>query len=80
MLIDEKIVDIIIGDMMFHTEDFDGITWAQLLTRFVTTLDSSEDVADSEDVIRYAIIVINTKNFQLVAQYFAAGLSFHQVA
>ena len=79
-LIDKDIVDIIIGDMMFHPEDMDGITRARLLARFVPTLDLSEDAADAGDVSRYAIIVSNTKQFQLVAQYLAAGLSFRQVA
>jgi hypothetical protein len=32
------------------------------------------------DVSRYAITVTNTEQFQLVAQYLAAGLSFRQVS
>ena len=79
-LIDKDIVDIIIGDMMFHLEDMDGITRARLLTRFVPALDSSEDAADAGNVSRYAIIVRNKNQFQLVAQYLAAGLSFRHVA
>ena len=79
-LIDKDIVDIIIGDMMFHPEDMVGINRARLLTSFVPTLDSSEDAADAGNVSRYAIIFGNTKQFQLVAQYLAAGLSFSQVA
>ena len=78
-LIEKDIVNIIIVDMMFHPEDMDGITWSRLLANFVPTLDSSEDVADLGNVSRYAIIVSNTKQFQLVAQYLAAGLSFCQV-
>jgi hypothetical protein len=46
----------------------------------VPTLDSSEDVADASDVSRYAIIVTNTKQFQLVPQFLAAGPSFRQVS
>ena len=80
MLINKDIVDIIIGDMMFHPEDMDGVTRARLIAIFVPTLDSSEDAAESGDVSWYAIIISNTKQFQLFAQYFAAGLSFHQVA
>jgi hypothetical protein len=80
VLIDKDIVDVIIGDMMFHPEDMDGITRARLLECFVPTLDSSEDAADAGDVSRYAITVTNTKQFQLVAQYLAAGLSFRQVS
>ena len=78
-LIDKDIVDIIIGDMMFHPEDMVGITRAHLLASFVPTLDSSEDAADAGNVSRYAIIVGNTKQFQLVAQYLADGLSLRQV-
>ena len=66
--------------MMFHPEEMDGITRARLLTSFVPTLDSSEDAADAGNVSRYAIIVRNTNQFQLLAQYLAAGLSFRQVA
>jgi hypothetical protein len=80
VLIDKDIVDAIIGEMMFHPEDMDGITRARLLEIFVPTLDSSEDAVDTGDVSRYAITVTNTKQFQLVAQYLAAGLSFRQVS
>lgn len=79
-LVDKDIVDIIIGDMMFHPEDMDGTTRARLLSSFVPTLDSSEDAANASGISRYAIIVNNTKQFLLVAQYLAAGLSFRQVA
>ena len=75
-LIDKDIVDIIICDMMFHPEDMVGITRARLLASFVPTLDSSEDAAYAGNVSRYAIIIGNTKQFQLVAQYLASGLSF----
>ena len=40
-LIDKYIVDIIIGDMMFHPEDMDGNTQARLLEIFAPNLDSS---------------------------------------
>jgi hypothetical protein len=80
VLTDKDIVDVIIGEMMFHPEDLDGITRTRLLESFVPTLDSSEDEADAGDVSRYAITVTNTKQFQLVAQYLAAGLSFRQVS
>jgi hypothetical protein len=66
--------------MMFHPEDMDGITRARLHESFVPTLDSSEGATDAGDVSRYAITVTNTKQFQLVAQYLAAGLSFRQVS
>jgi hypothetical protein len=80
VLMDNDIVDVTIGEMMFHPEDMDGITRARLLERFVPTLDSSEDAANAGDVSRYAITVTNPKEFQLVAQYLAAGLSFRQVS
>jgi hypothetical protein len=79
VLIDKDIVDAIIGAMMFHPEDMDEITRARLLESLLPTLDSSEDAADACVVSRYAITVTNTKQFQLVAQYLAAGVSFRQV-
>ena len=75
-LIDKDIVDIIIGDMMFHPEDMVGITRSCILASVVPTIYSSEDSADAGNFSRYAIIVGNTKQFQLVAQYLAAGTSF----
>jgi hypothetical protein len=80
VLIDKVIVDVIIGEIMFHPEDMHGTTRARLLESFVPTLDSSEDAADVDDVSWYAITVTNTKQFQLVAQHLAAGLSFRQVS
>jgi hypothetical protein len=79
VLIDKDIIDVIIGEMMFHLEDMDKITRACLLESFVPTVDSSEDAADADDVSRYAITITNTKQFQLVVQYLAVGLSFYQV-
>jgi len=55
VLIDKDIVNVIIGEMMFHLEDMDGITRAHLLESFVPTLDSSKDAANAGDVSRYAI-------------------------
>jgi hypothetical protein len=63
VLIDKDIVDVIIGEMMFHPEDMDGITRARLLECLVPTIDSSEDAADAGDVSRYAITVTDTKQF-----------------
>ena len=78
-LIDKDIVDVIIGEMMFHPEDMDGVSRARLLTSFVPTLDSSEE-ADAGDISRYAITVNNPKQLLLIAQYLATGLSFRQVS
>ena len=67
-LIDKDIVDIIIGNMIFHPVDMVGITRARLIASFVPTLDSSEDAVESGNISQYAIIVNNTNQFQLVAQ------------
>jgi hypothetical protein len=80
VLMDKANVDVIIGEMMFHPEDMDGITRARLFESFVPALDSSEDAADAGDVSRYAITVTKTKQFQLFAHYLAAELSFRQVS
>lgn len=53
-LIDKYIVDVIIGEMMFPSEDMDEVSRASLLDSFVQTLDSSWD-ADASEVSRYAI-------------------------
>ena len=79
-LIDKDIVDIIIGDMMFHPEDMVGITRSRLLASFVPTLYSSEDAAYACNVSWYTIIAGNTNQFQLVGKYLAVRMSFRQVA
>ena len=66
--------------MMFHPEDMVGINRASLLASFVPALDSSKDAADAGNISRYAIIVGNTKQFQLLEQYLDSRLSFCQVA
>jgi hypothetical protein len=65
VLIDKDIVDVIIGEMMFHPEDMDGTTRALLLESSVPSLDSSEGAADAGDVSRYAITVTNTNQFSV---------------
>ena len=64
---------------MFHPEDLDRITRARLLPRFVLTLDYPEDASDAGDASRYAIIISNNKQFQLLVKYLADVISFHQV-
>ena len=49
-LIDKEIVNIIIGNMMFHPEVLEGITLSRLLESFVPTLYYSEDAADVGNV------------------------------
>jgi hypothetical protein len=81
VLIDKDIVDVLIGEMMFHPENMDGITRARLLESFAATLDASEDAADAGDVSPYAITVTNTKRFQLVAKYWlldCRSVRFHK--
>ena len=51
-----------------------------LIARFVPALDSSWDAADAGDISWYAVIIINTNQFQLVAKYVSSRLLFHQVA
>jgi hypothetical protein len=63
VLIDKDIVNVIIGEMMFHPEDMDGITRARLLESFMPTLDSSKDAADAGDVSRYASPSPTPSNF-----------------
>ena len=65
---------------MFHPYDLDGITWACLFTSFILTLYSSEDAEDTSNVSWYAIMVSNTKQFQLVEEYLASIMVFYQVA
>ena len=74
MLINKEIFDIILGNIMFHPKYLDGIPQSRFMESFVLTLDYSEDAADIGDISRYAIIISKTKQFQLVAQYLAAGM------
>ena len=78
ILIDQDIVDVIIGDTMFHPEDMDGVSRTRLLASSVSTPGSSEK-ADAKKVSRYAINVSNTKQFLLILQYLVGALSFRHV-
>lgn len=70
----------VIGNMMCHPDDMDGINRSCTLSVFKGTLDESEDPEGAIDVSRYAITVMNTKQFELVSHYLAFGISFRQVA
>lgn len=45
LFIDAMIVEIIIGDMLFHPYDIDGVSHIRALVHFKPTLDDSEDYA-----------------------------------
>ena len=65
---------------MFNPEDLDVITQAPILAIFFLKIDYSEDSVDDGNASRYAIIVINTRQFNPVAKYLSSGISLHQVA
>ena len=67
-LIDKGIVEVIIGDITFHPNDMGGVSWDHIISTFVATFNSSEDVADAGDSSRYKINIINIKHFMLIAQ------------
>ena len=78
VLIDQENMDVIISDMTFYPEDMEGVSCTCLLARFVSTLDSLEK-ADAKKVSRDAINISNSKQFLLIVQCLAAGLSFRLV-
>ena len=78
ILIDQDIVNVIVGDMMFHPEDMNGVSRTRLLASSASTPHSSEK-ADAKKVSRYAINVSNAKHFLLIVQYLVGGLSFCRV-
>ena len=53
---------------MFNPEDLDVITQAPILAIFFLKIDYSEDSVDDGNASRYAIIVINTRQFNPVAK------------
>ena len=61
LLINKDIINVIIGNMMFHPEDKNGISRSHLLSSFAPTLDLSENAADAGNISWYAIIINNTK-------------------
>ena len=78
-IIYKELCYIIIDYMMFYTYYLDGITQTCLLAIFLSNLNYSEDVADAGNVSLYAIVISNTNQFQLVANYLSSGILFHQV-
>ena len=57
----------------------DGISQERILTSFEATLDLLEG-DDAGPISHYAITMNNARQFTLVAQYLASGLSFWQVS
>lgn len=52
-LVDKGVVDVIIGDIMLHLDDMDGVNGARKLRKFKGTRDASEDTADAGDISWY---------------------------
>lgn len=65
VLIDQNIVDVIIGEMMFHRNDTGWISRARLLTDFVTIVESSEEADDNGSIDMRLISVISSTSFWL---------------
>jgi hypothetical protein len=68
--INSGIVDKIIGEMLFHPDEQDGISQARALKLFAPNEDADED--------GYIITIKNPLQFRLITKYLARGLSFRQ--
>ena len=66
-VIREQIVDVIIGDMLWHDNDMDGQTRSNALSLFKRT----EDYAD-----KYVVHINQVKQFLLATRFVGRGLSF----
>ncbi len=69
------VVDVLIGDLFFDTEDEGGITKARALDLFKPVITNDMDLPSS-----YAVKVTNPLQFHLSIKYLSHGLSFRQVA
>ncbi|KAH6577117.1 hypothetical protein BASA60_004196 [Batrachochytrium salamandrivorans] len=76
-LINKDIVDIIIGDLLFHPDDVEGISHTRALTLFKLAVDK-EDNRDPEQrpVDNYVVTVKMTQRFNLCVRYIACGAMF----
>ena len=67
---DASIVEIIIGDLFFHPDDYGGPSHVKALKLFKQNTENSD----------YMATIKNSMQFHLVVDYVGAGLSFRQVA
>ncbi|KAH9265975.1 hypothetical protein BASA83_010885 [Batrachochytrium salamandrivorans] len=80
-LINKDIVDIIIGDLLFHPDDVEGISHTRALTLFKLAVDE-EDNRDPEQqsVDNYVVTVKMTQRFNLCVRYIACGATFRMAS
>ena len=73
----KRIVDVIIGDMLFHPDDMDGISKARDLSLFKLCESSDDDVNSGEE---YSVVIKTPKRFSLLIGTIALGASFRMAA
>jgi len=69
-----SIVDVIIGDLLFHPEDHEGVTHQRAMRLFERSLSSEGEV------IGYTTTIKNQKRFILLVGLIARGTSFRMAA
>lgn len=80
-LINAGIVTIIIGEMLWDPEDFEGETHSKMLSAFVDCRDVTENL-ESDEVgnDRFMVVIKNQVQFNLAVDYVSVGCSFRQAS
>jgi hypothetical protein len=79
-LINGPIVDVIIGEMLWDTEDIDGETHSRMMGAFEDFVDVTENLPKGEGSDRYRFVIRNPVQLHLSIDYISVGCSFQQTA
>ncbi|GMG17119.1 unnamed protein product [Phytophthora fragariaefolia] len=78
--LNKSIVEVIIGDLLFHPDDVGGISHERALALFEAVGKDGEAVKDVSEAVRYIARVKTHRQFSLLVKFIAGGASFRQAA
>jgi hypothetical protein len=78
-LLDRDIVEVVIGDMLFHPDDIHGITHSRAMAPFINMLDEDTEVAgeSSSGVSQYKIVINNPLQYRIVVGHLSTFCEEH---
>ena len=75
-LVNVTVVNVIIEDMLWDSEDIDGETHAKMMHPFKDFADVVKGLEEGKGVDRYCIVIKNLVQFSLAIGYLKASCSF----
>lgn len=76
VLINGNIVEVVVGDLLFHPDDLEGVTHERALELFKKLNENGED--DERDV--YEVVIRTRRRFNLCIKFVACGASFRMAS